>query len=223
MKGYYKNWYQHYLKLEEQKEQDIKRGYYSNLAPKEMEKARKLATKEEKKEIPPLQLTQPVKKKKKRFRFLNILFPLSILATFTFIWYQMEIEFIHNFVNEALIFARIKEPAINVASYHIDLLNQHETFLYNVEVYVSGADGLSFSELERLHQNVQNKYGFVAEIDNDEYLTVVNLWTAKMGAVEQMMGILETADDPKLAFGAFMDEQGEFLELIRISLDVGDG
>ena len=32
MKGYYKNWYQHYLELEKVKEQNLQKGYYSNLA-----------------------------------------------------------------------------------------------------------------------------------------------------------------------------------------------
>lgn len=228
MKGYYKNWYQHYLEIEAQKEQDLKKGYYSNLPLKEIEsktnEPKGTYIREEKQESVELQPIQPrlVKKKKKKFRLIGMLLPISTLAGFIFLWYQMDIGPTRQWVNEALVFARIREPeqAIDIVSYHRNLLNQHHAFIEKMTQYLAGDQEMDFEHLSVLYDELRLNHSHVVEITDETHAEAIRIWSLKAFGVHQVMNELKVDVDIEETYPAFIKEQLELAELIRSELEI---
>ena len=213
MKGYYKNWYQHYLKLEEQKEIDAKRGYYSDFVTSD---------KEAEYQMPEcrhgnFQSSKSVEKKR-RFS-LSALLPVATVFGFVFLWYQMDAGPVRHLVNEALVFARVREAAFDVISYHSNLLDQHVEFAEKVSSYIHREGELSFDDLESLYDEIRATYTQVVEVSDEEHKEVIRLWSHKMSSTQRMMNDLIIDDDDIIAAHAqFVIDQQELAALIRAEL-----
>jgi len=229
MKGYYKNWYQHYLKLEEEKEKEMQRGYYSNLAPKKsQDKVENLApaqAEEEQskdldiQEVRSVQRKRPVKRQKKRF---GILLPIVLILGFAFIWYQMDIGPARHLVNEALVFAGVREEAIDVVSYHEHLLDLHVLFVEEVNAYLNGESGTSFGDVQLIYDDIRNTHMRVIEVSEQEHEEVIRLWLFKISSTHQMMHDLASEEDATESHAQFVIDQREIGELIRAELMIGE-
>ena len=226
MKGYYKNWYQHYLELEEQKAKDEQRGYYSNLAPKTKEyKAEKQVSesrKEEKSTFPEGYQVVPVKKKKRKFRLLSVILPVATILGFLFLWYQLDVGPIRHVVHEALVFAGIRNEAVDVMCYHTDLLDQHVDFADKVAAYISGEDGFSLEDLELLYHEIRAAYIRVLEVSKGEYAETARLWSFKILSTNQMMRDLRADDGVDEAYAQFVSDQEKIATMIREELMIGE-
>jgi len=234
MKGYYKNWYQHYLKLEEEKEKEVQRGYYSNLAPKEsQDKVKNQAPEglqEEKSEISEIRTIVPVKKKKKkRVSFFNILLPVALISGFSFLWYQMDIGSTRQLVDEALVFVGVREKTIDVVSYHTSLLDQHVEFAEKVAAYINGEGEISFDDLELIYDEIRAMHMRVIEVSEEEHEEVIRLWLFKISSTHQMMNDLVSDEDAEVAainidaaHSQFVIDQREIAALIRAELMIGE-
>jgi len=232
MKGYYKNWYQHYLEVEEQKEQDMKRGYYSNLTPKEEDhdKHNKYGKHIEKKsdtimenENPTLmiQTIEPPKKKRKKRVLLNIFLPAITVAGFIFFWYQADIGPTRDLVNEVLVFAGLRSETVDVISYHTNLLDQHLEFVEKISLYINSEDELNFSDLELMFNDLRQQHFNIVEMTEDAHIEVLNLWSSKMAHTGQMMVDL-IADDQRDIIAIheqFLIEQEEIAAMIIKELE----
>jgi len=229
MKGYYKNWYQHYLKLEKEKEKEIQRGYYSNLAPKEskdkIENQGSDQLQEEKSKVSEGQPIILVKKKKRKFRFLGVLLPVVTISGFIFLWYQLDVGPIRRLVDDALVFAGAREEAIDVVSYHTSLLDQHVEFAERVAAYISGENELSFDNLELMYDEIRATHTRVIEVSEGEHAEAIRLWAFKIASTQQMMSDLLIDDDDDLveAHAQFVIDQREIAVLIRAELLIGEG
>jgi len=224
MKGYYKNWYQHYLKVEAQKEQDMKRGYYSNLPTKE-EKSEREQSEETQDDVNPvlrIQTIEPMRKKKRKRFLLNILLPVAMLAGFVFLWYQMDVGPIRYFANEALVLTGLREPAIDVSGYHTSLLDQHLEFAEKIASYINSEGTLDFSELELMLDDLREKHLQIIEISGESHAEVMRLWSLKMASTGQMMDDLMSDDQVDMTTNheQFMLEQEEIAIMIMKELEV---
>lgn len=220
MEGYYKNWYQHYLELEKKKEKDAQRGYYSNLAPPEEKTDHPVpeSRKEETHQLPEVAPVIPIKKKKKKFRLFGILLPISTILGFVFLWYQMDIGPTRQLVDEALVFAGIREEAIDVISYHTSLLDQHVAFAEKVATFINGEDELSFDDLELMFNEIRATHTQVVEISEEEHAEAVRLWSFKIASTQQMMTDLIIDEDIDEAHAQFIIDQREIADMIRAEL-----
>jgi len=220
MKGYYKNWYQHYLELEVQKEKDSKRGYYSNLASKEAdtENATLERGQENKGRIPEIQSLTKTRKNKKKFSLLGALLPIATISGFIFLWYQMDAGPVRHLVGEALVFVGVREAAIDVMSYHTSLLDQHVEFAEKVAAYINGEDELSFDDLDSLYDEIRATHMRVVEISDEEHAEAIRLWSFKMSSAQQMMNDLIIDEDIDTAHAQFMIDQQELATMIRAEL-----
>ena len=225
MNGYYKNWYQHYLEVEEQKEQAAKRGYYSNLTPGAHETEDRILDgwKEEKSKIPAGKPFVPARKKKQRGGFLGVLLPIATIAGFIFLWYQMDAGPVRHLVNEALVFAGIREEVIDVVSYHTSLLDQHVVFAEKVAAYISGEDELSFDDLDLLYEEIRATHMRVIEVSEEEHAEAIRLWSFKIASTNQMMNDLIIDNDIKEAHEQFVVDQREIAAMIRAELMIEEG
>ena len=226
MKGYYKNWYQHYLELEKEKEKKIQRGYYSNLAPTEEKVENNVpeSRKEEDKrpEIEPFVGESKKKKKFRLFGIFGILLPISTLLGFTFLWYQMDIGPVRHLVDEVFVMARLREETIDVVSYHTSLLDQHVAFAEKVATFINGEDALSFDDLEAMFDEIRETHARVVELSEAEYEEAVRLWSFKISSTQQMMIDLIIDKDVEEAYAQFTIDQREIGELIRAELLIGE-
>ena len=218
MKGYYKNWYQHYLELEEKKEIEARRGYYSDFvvpekgAENQMPESRKGFNHK-------YPNVQSAKKEKKRSTRLGALLPVATILGFIFLWYQMDAGPVRHLVNEALVFARVREVAVDVISYHTNLLDQHIEFAEKVSAYINREGELSFDDLESLYDEIRATYTQVVEVSDEEHKEVIRLWSHKMSSTGKMMNDLIIDDDDIIAAHAqFVIEQEELAALIRQEL-----
>jgi len=226
MKGYYKNWYQHYLELEQQKKKDEQRGYYSNLAPEDKKsKAEKQFSEGRAEKNNKVLEEEPViivKKKKRKHRLLGVLLPITTIMGFVFLWYQMDIGPIRQFVNDALVVVGIREEAIDVIGYHTSLLDQHVTFAENVAMYINGEDELTFTDLELMYNEIRASHRHVVEISREEHAEAVRIWSIKISNVTHMMNGLLEEDDIGEIHVQFIADQQEMVELIRAELVIGE-
>ena len=225
MKGYYKNWYQHYLDQEEQKGKDVQRGYYSNFASPESEAQRKpeysqMGRQEEMYTTPKFQHIKSMKKRKTQPRFLSALLPVATIFGFIFLWYQMDAGPVRHLVNEALVFARVREATIDVISYHTNLLDQHVEFAEKVSAYIDREGELSFDDLESLYDEIRAAYIQIIEISEIEHEEAIRLWSYKISNTQQMMNDLIIIDDDDIiaVHAQFMMDQEELALLIRAEL-----
>ena len=226
MNRYYKNWYQHYLELEEQKEHDVMRGYYTNLIPKENEAITRIPERlqEEKRKIPAGKPYVPVRKQKKGFHFLGVLLPIATILGFLFLWYQIDVGPIRHLVNEAFIFVGIREETVDVISYHTSLLNQHVEFAEKVAAYINGENELSFADLDSLYEEIRATHMRVVEVSGDEgYAEALRLWSFKIASTNQMMNDLIFDSDVKGAHEQFIADQQAIAALIKAELLTMEG
>jgi len=229
MKGYYKNWYQHYLKLEEEKEKEMQRGYYSNLAPKEsqdkVENPEPAQLEEEQskdldiQEVKSVQRKRPVKKKKKR---LGILLPVALISGFTFIWYQMDIGPVRHLVNEALVFAGVREESIDVVSYHEYLLDLHVLLGEKIATYLNEESHSNFDDIQMTYDDIRRAHMRVIEVSGQEHEEAIRLWLFKISSTHQMMHDLASEEDITEAYAQFVIDQREIGEMIRAALMIGE-
>jgi len=224
MKGYYKNWYQHYLEAEEQKGKEMARGYYSNYVAPEDEVESRIPDREhlqqEAHKMPKYQPVRSMKKKKKKSRFLGALLPIATITGFIFLWYQMDAGPVRHLVNEALVFARVRDAAIDVIIYHTNLLDQHVEFAEKVSTYIERDGDLSFEDLELLYDEIRMAYMQIIEISEEEHEEAIRLWSYKISSVQQMMNDLLIDDDDIVAVHAqFVIDQQELAAMIRAELD----
>ena len=114
MKRYYRNWYQHYLELEAEKEREIQRGYYSNLPPKTQNHTEVLVH-EKPTPVPtdaPIKAVEKRKKAKQKFRLADLFFPFMTVCAFIALWYQLDVGPIRQIVNEGLVFIGVRAETI---------------------------------------------------------------------------------------------------------------
>lgn len=226
MKRYYRNWYQHYLELEAEKNREIQRGYYSNLVQHKGEDERVAAA-----VVPsgiPIDELEPVvakkQKTKRRFRLLDLFFPLLTICTFVFVWYKLDLGPVRLFVNEALVLVGIREEAtedtIDVISYHVNLLDQHVVFAEAVAKFISGGHELSFADLDVLYDEIRLRHGEVIEVSLNVHDEAVRLWGFKVASAQQMMNNLLINEDVAMAFVQFLSDQAEIATLIRAELQI---
>lgn len=225
MKGYYKNWYQHYLEEQEQKGKELQRGYYTNFAPPETEVDHQTSEYQQG-EVSRMQRYQPyrpMKKKKNKFRLLSALLPMTIIVGFVFLWYQMDAGPVRHLVNEALVLTRIREATADVVSYHTILLDQHAEFSEKVSAIVNGDEDFSFEDLDLLYEEIQATYMRVVEVSEVEHEEAIRLWSYKISNTKQMMDDLISDDDGIVAAHAqFEIEQQELAMMIRSELMMDD-
>jgi len=224
MKGYYKNWYQHYLEVEAQKELDMKRGYYSNLATKKEERQRNNSEdlQEEMNQILTIKTLEHTGKKRKKRPLLAIFLPAFILVGFVLLWYQMDVGPTRQLVNEALVFARVREPAIDVIGYHTSLLDQHLEFAEQIAAYITAEGELDFADLELMFNDLRQKHLQVAEISGENYSQVIKLWSDELNNTEQLLNELSTEGDVGQAYEQFLTYQQENLALILAKLELNE-
>ena len=222
MKGYYKNWYQHYLEVEEQKGKELQRGYYANFTRPETEFEQRIPEYQqgENSRMQKYKPFRPMRKKKNKFNFFSALLPMTIIVGFVFLWYQMDAGPVRHLVNEALVLTRIREATADVVSYHTILLEQHAEFSEKVSAYVNGEEDLSFDDLDILYEEIQATYMRVVEVSEVEHEEAMRLWSFKISNTEQMMDNLTNDDDGIVAAHAqFEIEQQELATMIRLELD----
>jgi hypothetical protein len=223
VKGYYKNWYQHYLELEKQKEKEVQRGYYSNLTRSENKAENRIPARlqGEKSKVPEGPLFTRVKKKKK-FKLFSVLLPISTILGFIFLWYQMDIGPIRSLAHEVLGFAGIRQEVVDVVSYHINLLDQHIAFAEKVAVYLTSEDEADFESLQLIYDEIRINHIEVAKVSGDDYKEVIRLWPFMLSNTSQMMRELITVDDVEVAHKQFISTQEEIEAMIRNALGVGE-
>ena len=219
MKGYYKNWYQHYLEVEAKKEQDMKRGYYSNLTTEEQVPNREKSEAQSDKSQTIIQATK-TKDKKKKNHFLNFFLPVVTLVGFIFFWYQADIGPTRELVNEVLVLTGMREPAVDVVGHHTSLLEEHSAFSEKILTFLNDDGEVSLSELEQLFDYLQEKHVQIAEVSNEVDTTVLKLWSSKIANIEEIMTHLITGDqiDMLIAYEKFILEQAEIASMIMTEL-----
>lgn len=117
MKQYYKNWYQHYLELEAEKEREIKRSYYSNIAVKKgnhehqqiLQTLSNFATEKPSSKVRKKQTSSP------RLRLFNLFLPLLTVVAFVAVWYRLDLGPVRYYVNEALVFVGVRTEVLDVS------------------------------------------------------------------------------------------------------------
>jgi len=224
MKRYYRNWYQHYLGLEAEKEREIQRGYYSNLAPKTQKNADVKV--HEKQTVvstdAPIQAVGKRKETKQKFRLVDLFFPFVTICAFVTLWYQLGVEPIRHFVNEGLVFTGIREETVDVISYHVSLLNQHMEFADAVSNFMTGEHELSFADLDLLYNEIRLHHQKVIEVSAPIHVEVVRLWDFKIANIRQMMDWLQSDDNITEQHAQFLNDQSAIAAMIRTELQILD-
>ena len=226
MKGYYKNWYQHYKEEDKRKEQELKRQYFSD-EPEVKKESKKSYRQEKVKKVQVMEDDYMPKRKKYRRKrsfiggLFGVLLPLSTVFGFGFLWYQLDVGPVRGLVDDALVFVGIREESEVVLGYHIDLLTQHEEFVEKV-------DGLDFSnelnlvELHGLHQNILSAHEYVTSISTNAFDEANRLWGFKLTSVNEMMRALEGNDEALYeVFNEFVTNQTEIANMVREALGIG--
>jgi len=219
MKGYYKNWYQHYLEEEKKKDQELKRGYFSNLPEKQPEEQEIQV--EEVESEQPVERTSMLKKKKKsgrRFGCLGVLLPLSTILGFLFLWYQLDIGPLRALVDDALVLVGMREESEPILEYHEDLLERHEAFVEEVD-RLDFDEEMDLDELRELYEGLQEAHEQVIDVSTDEFDEAIRLWGFKLTSASQMMNGLENeVEDLADIYEQFMEDQVEIGNMIREEL-----
>ena len=224
MKRYYRNWYQHYLELEAEKNREIQRGYYSNLAPSKgehnkegyREKSAELSTQA------PIQEVAEKKKAKRGLRVLDLLLPFLMICAFVVTWYKLDIGPVRQFVHESLVWVGVREETVDVISYHVSLLDQHLAFADAVANFITGDTELSFADLDLLYDAIRLRYDEVIEVSTEVHAEAVRLWGFKVASAQQMMNNLLINDDVTSDHAQFLNDQAEIAALIRDELRFGE-
>jgi len=222
-KVYYKNWYQHYLEEEKKKDMKLKRGYFSNLPEEEVKEEEE--KQEEKQEKAAEQVLVP-KRKRRRFGCLGILLPLSTISGFLFLWYQLDIGPIRDWVAEGLVFVENwvgteeVEEAEDALAYQVALLEQHEAFVR--EVARLDFDGeMDLSRVRALYEELQDAHEHLTEVSSEAFDEAIRLWGFKLTSVNQMMDGLEEKDENLgEIYGRFREDQVEIGTMIREELEL---
>ena len=225
MKGYYKNWYQHYLEIEEEKKKAVQRGYYANLEPKSMDEKKPVVKKaRENSESQTMAPKVKVAKSKaaKKSVLPGLLFPVFMLAGFVFLWYQLDIGPVRSWTGDALMMIGAREEptveTVDVLAPHTELLALHEVFISQMVSYIQGEfDDFSLLLNEYDQMLLRHDY-FMAQIAENEPVAV-NDWREKVASVSQMMVILNeqlVVDDE---FAQFLTVQDQLTDLIHAQLD----
>ena len=220
MKRYYRNWYQHYLELQAEKDREIQRGYYSNLAPK-TEKNAEMITQVKPIDIAtdiPILAVKKRKKVKQKFRLFDLFFPFVTVCAFVALWYQLDVGPIRMFVNEGLVFVGVREETVDVISYHVNLLDQHVEFAEAVAQFISGEHELSFADLDLLYKEIRMRHEEVIEVSLPIHDEAVRLWSFKVASTHQMMNGLIIGDNLAIVHEQFLSDQLAIATMIRNEL-----
>lgn len=226
MKGYYKNWYQHYLEVEQEKEKEMQRGYYSNLIEKEdMASKREKVThvthgKENHAEIKAIPVSTG-RSKKNKFNAISLLLPVVTILGFIFLWYQLDIGPVRKLTDDVLVFTRIKGEGDDVVGYHMSLLDQHTEFAEKVEAYITSEDEVDFELLKNIYDDIHAQHREVANVSGDEYEQATSLWPFMLKSTSEMMTELASSDDVDVAHKQFVADQEEIGAMIRSSIGLG--
>jgi len=219
MKGYYKNWYQHYLEEEKKKDQELKRGYFSNL-PKEQPEEQEEQLEKTVEELSVEEIPAPPKKRRRRIGCLGVLLPLSTILGFLFLWYQLDIGPIRDLVNEGMVLVGIREESEHIRDDHVALLEQHEAFMEEVGA-LDFDEGMDLADLHELYEQLQEAHEYVIDVSTEPFDEAIRLWGFKLTSVSQMMNALENEhenlDD---VFEEFMEDQIEIGNMIREELEL---
>lgn len=224
MKGYYKNWYQHYLEEEKEKERALKRGYYSNLPPKD----EVVEIKEETNDVEAVLTEKEIvlskvavvpkkKEKKRRARLGSILLPLLIIVGFIGLWYHMDVGPTREWVDVALVWTGVREAQVDVAAFHEELLDAHQVFATLVGDFVGGdatrADevGAQYGKIRALHQ-------VLLDVSSEGHEELVRLWSFKIFSTNQMMSAVHSGIDVELTYEQFLGELEEVGGLILLEM-----
>ncbi|MCL2559982.1 MAG: hypothetical protein FWE07_05790 [Turicibacter sp.] len=223
MKGYYKNWYQHYLEVEKEKEQELQRGYYSNLAKKEekpLPKNEKAERVQPEKEASLVSTAVPTRsgRNKKRFRVLGLFLPISTVVGFGFLWYQMDIGPIREWTNEALVFVGLREEALCVVSRHTHLLEQHMAFADHVSAYLADDEDVDLETLQLMYEEIRSAHLEVGGLSGEAFEEVNRLWTFMLYSTTQMMHELTTDGEVADVYEVFASDQTDIGAMIMTEL-----
>lgn len=230
MKGYYKNWYQHYLKVEKEKEKELQRGYYSNLV-----KIKEAPLKQEKPTYETLKITHgkqnkvdiktmPVstgRRKKNSFRVTSLLLPVLTILGFVFLWYQMDIGPVRSLTHDVLALAGINDEAADVLSYHTSLLDAHTEFVQKVTAYVASEAQADFETLELLYAEIHAQHTKVSEVADDDYQEANVLWPSMLHSTSEMMRRLAESDNVGIGYEQFVVDQENIDAMIRRAIGLG--
>lgn len=224
MKRYYRNWYQHYLELQAEKEREIQRGYYSNLAPKTEKNPETVGQNKSTDamsdgSVPPVEKS---KKAKQKFRLLDLFFPFVTVCAFVFIWYQLDVGPIRHVVNEGFVLIGVREEAVNVISYHVNLLDQHLEFADAVAQFISGETELSFADLDLLYHQIRARHSEMIDVSMPVHAEAVRLWGFKVASTHQMMNGLLDGGDVTAVHAQFLSDQAAIAAMIRSELAISD-
>lgn len=228
MKGYYKNWYQHYLAVEKQKERDEQRGYYANLAQEQemslrSEKIKHVPYKKENDDERVLVQMSQRRPQKNKFGIVNFLLPMMTVSGFVFLWYQLDIGPLRSLTHDVLVLTGIRENVVDVVSYHLSLLDQHTAFAEKIAAYVIGEDETDFESLQLIYDEIRGSHLEVTQVSGDHYEEVMRLWSFKLYSMSRMMKDLVTNEDLQGAYEQFVHDQAEIASMIRIALEAGSG
>ena len=226
MKGYYKNWYQHYKEVDEQREREIKRGYFTDIPENDYEYGR-LKSSAQKPNLRDFENSyapkrRSVRKKRSFFgSFFGLLLPLSTILGFGFLWYQLDMGPVRTMVNDALVFVGVREDVEVVLGYHMELLERHEAFVEKVEG-LNFSEELNLAELHGLYQEIKQTHAHVNSLPYDGFTEANRLWGFNLQSVSNMMyaldGDLEHIDE---VFGNFILDQTEIANMVREALGIG--
>ena len=224
VKGYYKNWYQHYLEIEKEKTEDLQRGYYSNLAEKGETLSKKEKTinghhqEENHNEVMPV--PERSGRHKKKFRVFSFLLPLMTILGFAFLWYQMDVGPIRSFTHDVLVLAGIREDVADVTHYHTSLLDQHTAFNGLLATYITVENEIDFETLQVAYNEIHDLHSEVIAVSGSQHEAVMSLWSFKLDRTSQMMKDLRE-DGAAAAYEQFISDQEETEAMIRIALGIG--
>ena len=196
MKGHYKNWYQHYLALEAQKERDVQRAYFSNYEPENLDEVA-----EDSEDFLSSTILENVPvKRHNRFQLIGLLLPLVTISGFVFLWYQLDIGPVRDIVHEAFVHIGVREE-INDAQAREALLDAHARLQVAMASYVAGSEDFApvMGAYEALRSN-QEAYMAALSAPNRETLT------EKLAHAQQMVEALQTAYT-QADFVAFLETQ----------------
>jgi len=220
MKRYYRNWYQHYLELQAEKERELQRGYYSNLAPKtEKNKPQEitdlLGQEQADNSVSPVAKR---KKEKEKFRLRDLLLPVMTICAFGAVWYHFDLGPVRAFVNDGLVWVGIRAETVDVISYHVSLLDQHVEFAEAVANFMAGEHELSFADLDALYDQIRLRHQEVIEVSTPVYAEAVRLWDFKIASTRQMLNWLQNNEDLPERQIQFLTDQDALATMIRREL-----
>lgn len=213
MNGYYKNWYQHYLKEEEQKQKELKKAYYTNIESK-VEATTPSVTPTVKDDPPVVTVEKDVKKKRKRFSIFRLFLPLTTVVGFVFLWYYMDVGPIRSIVNEALVVTGLRFETIESVISQEELINKHELFINSLINYVSYTNEEDLRNLNYLYESIKTDHQQLIESGNIRDEETLQAWTFKIFGVHQIVIELQAGLDLTATYEQFINEQRDLANVI---------